>query len=169
MKGKNYDKDIFIKVRLIGIKLPNGEIEVLATSLTDEKYKNEIFKSLYFERWKIETYYDELKNKLKVEYFSGYSKQSILQHFYAALLVSNIQSLIVEKINDEISEKENRKKYQYKINTSLSYAFLKDRIITLLFSQNNRQQAMEELKILLKSHLIPIRPNRTNKRNVLRY
>lgn len=170
LKGKNYDKSTCIKVRLIRIKLPNGEIEVLATSLTDEKkYKNEIFNSLYFERWKIETYYDELKNKLKVEYFSGYSNQSILQDFYAALLVSNIQSLIVEEINDELNEKENRKKYHYKVNTSLSYGFLKDRVITLLFSQNNRQQAMEELKALLKSHLIPIRPDRKNKRNGLRY
>lgn len=66
-------------------------------------------------------------------------------------------------------EKENRKKYHYKVNIYLSYGFLKDRVIILLFSQNNRQQAIEELKILLNSHLIPICPNPTNKRNVLRY
>ena len=150
--------------------MPGGEIEVLATSLENEKlYKNEIFKELYFERWKIETYYDELKNKLKIEEFSGYSNQSILQDFYATLLVSNIQSLIVEELNGELQEKKGSKKYYYKVNTSLSYGFLKDRILSLLFSKDNINEPMKELKTLFRAHLIPIRPYRTNERNIGKY
>jgi hypothetical protein len=42
--------------------------------------------------------------KLKVENFSGYSKHSILQDFYAALFVSNIQSMLVEEINQEFDK-----------------------------------------------------------------
>jgi hypothetical protein len=168
--GKPYDKDDYLVVRLLRIILPDGEIEVLATSLEDEElYKNEIFKELYFERWKIETYYDELKNKLKIEEFSGYSNQSILQDFYATLLVSNIQSLIVGELNEELQEKKDAKKYRYKVNTSLSYGFLKDRIIGLLFSNSDMSKAMEELKTLFKAHLIPIRPQRSNKRNIGKY
>ena len=170
LQGKIYDKDTSLIVRLLRIVLPGGEIEVLATSLEDEiQYKNEIFKDLYFERWKIETYYDELKNKLKIEEFSGYSNQSILQDFYATLLVSNIQSLIVGELNEELQEKKDKKKYIYKVNTSLSYGFLKDRIIGLLFSNSDMNKAIEELKILFKAHLIPIRPQRSNKRNIGKY
>lgn len=170
LQGKAYDKDTSLTVRLLRIVLPGGEIEVLATSLEDEiQYRNEIFKDLYFERWKIETYYDELKNKLKIEEFSGYSNQSILQDFYATLLVSNIQSLIVEEINEELQEKKDTKKYRYKVNISLSYGFLKDRIIGLLFSNSDMNKAIEELKTLFKAHLIPIRPQRSIKRNIGKY
>lgn len=169
IKDKDYDKNEEITVRLLKIVLSTGEIEILATSLLDKnKYPNHFFKSLYFERWKIETYYDELKNKLKIEYFSGYSHQSILQDFYASLLVGNIQSIIVEEINEEIQQEKGTKKYRYKVNNSLSYGFLKDRILGILFSTQDIDET-SALKKLLKSHLIPIRPNRQVPRNVGKY
>ena len=87
-ENKPYTKSSTLKIRLLRITLNGGGIEVLATSLLDSKhYGNEVFKELYFKRWKIETYYDELKNKLKIEEFSGYSNQSILQDFYSTLFV----------------------------------------------------------------------------------
>lgn len=53
-------------MRLIRVDLPSGEIEILMTSLLDSQiYPAKIFKELYFLRWKIETFYDELKNKLR--------------------------------------------------------------------------------------------------------
>ncbi len=91
--------------------------------MNSEKYPNQIFKDLYFLRWGVETFYDELKNKIKVEHFSGYSQISILQDFYAALFVSNIQSLIVGEINDELDKEFDGNKYQYKVNNNLSYGF----------------------------------------------
>lgn len=151
-----------IELRLIRVELPDGEIEVLATSLLDpEKYPSEQFKALYFERWKIETYYDELKNKLKTEHFTGYSDTAVQQDFHTAILISNIQSLIVSEINEEVREDTKNRKLKYKVNTNLSYGFLKDRILTLLFSKENMEGAMEEIKKIFKKHLVPIRPNRT--------
>ncbi len=89
IKGKPYGRNDSLKVRLLRIVLADGEIEVLATSLLDsQKYVLEIFKELYFKRWKIETYYDELKNKLQTEDFSDHSNQSILQDFYSSLFVA---------------------------------------------------------------------------------
>ena len=73
-----------------------------------------------------------------MEYFSGYSKVSILQDFYAAIFVSNVQSLIVGEINDELHERTGTK-YEYKVNSNLSYGFLKNRIITLFFSQTDTE------------------------------
>lgn len=170
LKEKPYDKTTTLEIRLLRILLPEGNIEVLATSLLNSKqYSNEIFKDLYFERWKIETFYDELKNKLKVEEFSGYSNQSILQDFYSTLFVSNIQTLIVEELNDELQKEQGNKKYQYKINTSLSYGFMKDRILNLFLTKNDMNEVIEELKILFKEHIVPIRPNRTNKRKIGKY
>ncbi len=168
--NKPYSKDVFKEVRLVKVELASGEVEVLITSLIDsEKYPNSIFKDLYFLRWGVETFYDELKNKIKAEHFSGYSQHSILQDFYAALFVSNVQSLIVGEINDELDEELTKNKYQYKVNSNLSYGFLKDRIITLFFSNKEMEIIVSELKELFKKHTIPIRPNRKYERNTDKY
>lgn len=171
-ENKPYTKSSILKIRLLRITLNGGGIEVLATSLLDSKhYGNEVFKELYFKRWKIETYYDELKNKLKIEEFSGYSNQSILQDFYSTLFVSNIQTLIENEINEEIEKESETKniKYQYKINTTLSYGFMKDRILELFFTKNDMNDIINELKELFKKHLIPIRPDRKFERKIGKY
>lgn len=159
-----------LKVRMIRIELPNGQTELLITSLLeDQKYTPIFFKELYFKRWKIETFYDELKNKLKIEHFSGYSHQSILQDFFAALFISNVQTIIIADLAEEIKANNLNKQYDYKINTNLSYGFMKDRIISLFLKKQNIQQVIEELKELFKNHLVPIRLNRSNKRNIGKY
>ena len=165
-----YSKDTFKEVRLVRVELPGGEAEILISSLMDsKKYPNSMFKDLYFLRWGVETFYDELKNKIKAEHFSGYSPHSILQDFYAALFVSNVQSLIVGEINDELAKESTQKKYQYKVNSNLSYGFLKDRIITLFFSHNDMDVIVSELKELFKKHTVPIRPNRKHERDIGKY
>ena len=170
LSDKPYSKDTFKEVRLVKVELPSGEVEILITSLFDsEKYPNSIFKDLYFLRWGVETFYDELKNKIKAEHFSGYSQHSILQDFYAALFVSNVQSLIVGEINDELAKELTETKYQYKVNSNLSYGFLKDRIITLFFSNKEMDSIVSELKELFKKHTIPIRPNRKYERDTDKY
>jgi len=167
---KEYNKNTSIKVRLVRIELPSGQIELLITSLLNsKKYSNKIFKELYFKRWAVETFYDELKNKLKIEHFSGYSNQSILQDFYAALFISNVQTLIVNEITDEINTETKGTKYSYKVNNNLSYGFLKNRIINLFFSNNGMDNTLKELRILFKKNIIPIRPNRFFQRNTGKY
>jgi hypothetical protein len=170
ISDKQYDKNTPIRVRLLRVDLPSGETELLITSLLNsKKYPDKIFKELYFKRWGVEIFYDELKNKLKVAYFSGYSNQSILQDFNAAIFISNVQTLIVSDLEDEIKEQTNNRKLTYKINTNLSYGFMKNKIITLFFSNKNMEDIVDQLKILFKQELVPIRPNRSNKRNIGKY
>ena len=155
---------------MIRVDLPTGETEVLISSLVDEqKYAYCIFKELYFKRWRVETFYDELKNKLKVEHFSGYSNISILQDFNAAIFISNVQTLIVSDLKEEIEKITKDNKHGYKINTNLSYGFLKNRIISLFLSDKEMNQIMNELKDLFKENLVPIRPNRSYPRNMRKY
>lgn len=160
-----------VQVRLLRIELPNQqEPEILATSLLDaKKYQHKIFKALYFKRWKIETFYDELKNKLRLQNFSGHSKQVVLQDFYAALFITNVQSIIVTDMEDEINQKVKSRKYKYKVNTNVSYGFLKERIIQLFFNHDVSISIEAEIKKLYQKHLVPIRPNRTYPRNTDKY
>lgn len=169
LKDKNYTKDTTIKVRLVRVELADGTIELLMTTLLCiKKYPTNIFKDLYFKRWGVENYYDEIKNKIKIENFSGYSNQSILQDFFAMLFVSNIQTLVVSDINEELQENQTTK-YTYKVNTNLSYGFLKDRVVELFLSRVDTEELMLELKEIFRSHLVPIRPNRSFKRNTEKF
>jgi len=170
LSDKTYGKDTPIKLRLVRVELPKGNVEILMTSLLDAKiHPNTIFKKLYRKRWGVETFYDELKNKLKVEHFSGYSNQSILQDFYTALFISNIQTLIVSELEDEITTQNKKRKYNYKINTNLSYGLLKNRILELFLSETSMENTVEQIKKLFLEHQVPIRPNRSLERNSGKY
>ena len=169
-KDKDYTKDSTLKVRLLRIELPSGEVEVLMTTLLDsKKHPTKMFKELYFLRWGIETFYDELKNKLKVEYFTGYSQISIQQDFFCAVFISNLQSIIVFDLDEELSIQNQGKKYDYKVNTNLSYGFLKNRVIELLWQDAPLDKVFQELETLFLKNTIPIRNNRTNIREVGKY
>jgi hypothetical protein len=170
LSDKPYDRNTPIKVRLVRVDLPSGQVEILITSLLSNKtYPHRMFKALYAKRWGVETFYDELKVKLKIENFSGYSPKSILQDFYATLFVSNVQTLIVSELEEEMAKETQTRKYKYKVNKNLSYGFLKNRIIGLFINEEDIKTVISELKELFKKHLIPIRPNRSNKREIGKY
>jgi hypothetical protein len=169
-KDKEYDKSSGLRVRLVRIDLPDGKTEVLITSLLDsQKYPAKLFKELYFLRWGVETFYDELKNKLKIEHFTGYSPASIQQDFFCAVFVSNLQSVIVNDVEEELAEQNQVRKYNHKINTNLSYGFLKNRVLELLYQDAPLDNILTELELLFLKNTIPIRNNRTNPRNPNRY
>jgi hypothetical protein len=128
-----------------------------------------MFKELYFLRWKIETFYDELKNKIKVEYFSGLSKISVLQDFYCAIFISNLQSVIVNELQEELEIKNKKTKLDYKVNTNLSYGFLKNRVLELLYNEGSAEDVFIELRTLFINNTVPIRPDRNNNRNIGKY
>jgi hypothetical protein len=76
---------------------------------------------------------------------------------------------IVSELEGEINEKSS-KKYNYKVNCNLSYGFLKNRIVELFLNKDSCQNSiLDELKELFKSHLIPIRPNRSFERRSGKY
>ncbi len=148
-----------IKIRLVKVILDDGTIEVLATSLLDEKkYPLAIFKDLYFRRWGIEINFDRLKNKIQVENFTGLSKLSILQDCYANMFILNLQSIIARDVQSEIDETKTDTKHKYNLNKNLSLGYMKDRVVNILTS--NRQDYMDELRDLFKIEPNPIRKGR---------
>ena len=164
--GKSYNKNSSLKIRLVRVDLPSGQVEVLMTTLLDsKKYPSKMFKDLYFLRWGVETFFDELKNKLKVEHFTGYSENSIRQDFMCAIFISNLQSVIISDMEKELVKQNVVKKYDYKVNTNLSYGFLKNRILELLYERQPLEKIFHELQELFLNNTIPIRNNRTNTRS----
>ncbi|SEG51841.1 hypothetical protein SAMN04488130_1211, partial [Flavobacterium urumqiense] len=93
----------------------------------------------------------------------------IQQDFFCAIFISNLQSVIVNDLEEELSIKNRTTKLDYKINTNLSYGFLKNRILDLLFKEASLEEVFKELENLFLQNTIPIRLSRNNKREVGKY
>jgi len=169
-KHKPYSKNTTLTVRLISIELDKGGVEILMTSLLDtEKYPYADFKELYFKRWKVETFYSRFKNIIGVECFSGTSDQFIQQEFNCALYMSNMQTIFTEEAQQQVNEKCKDRKYDYKVNSSLSLGYIRDRLLDIYSSKKEPEQLMQELQELFIRNPIPIRPGRKHKREPGKY
>ncbi len=159
-----------ITVRLVKVKLENGDIEVLMTSLLGEEYKVEDFKWLYNKRWGVETYLDRLKNQLEIERFSSETVIGIEQDFYGIVFLSTLESILSKEDEKVITEEsiEKQLKYEYKMNKSVSYSAVVDHVVDLLLNLNKSpQEVVDDLSKLFRTGRTPVRPGRKFKRKNL--
>jgi len=150
-----------IKIRMLKVVLPDGEIEVLLTDLYDDKiFTLRKISKLYFMRWKIETTYSKQKNQLQMEIFSGHRVVCIEQDYAAGLFVANLQSIIEKQCEQKVKEIAASRCYDYKINRNISWASLKNRILKLFIQSNNSFEILMELQNLFIKNIEPVRPGR---------
>ncbi len=152
-------------IRMVKIRLPDGEIEVLLTNL----YAGKIFtlkklSALYFMRWKIETTYSKQKNQLQMEIFSGHRVVCIEQDYAAGLFVSNLQNIIEKQCEPVLNEIAASRYYEYKINRNISWAYLKNRIVKLFLDPSSSFIKLMELECLFARNVEPVRPERNVQR-----
>ena len=161
-----------IPVRVLKFRLSSGEEETLITSLHEKKHSLKTFKRLYFKRWPIETKYDQMKNKLEIENFSGRLVDNIRQDFYAAMVITNLASDMVyeAQVEVEAEQKEKNNKYRYKINVNHAIGVIKDYLILTMCEEDEekRRAIFDEIIEMLKRRVIPIRPNRSLPRGIPR-
>jgi len=148
--------------------LESGIEEILLTNIFEEAYKTDDFKKLYFKRW-VEIKYDELKNRLEIENFTGITKIAIEQDFYASIYLSNMIELAREE-SDEIIQNGNQKKeskYVYKTNLNILIGSLKNKLIMLFLEESprKRNKMYKEIMNEVSRSRIPVRPDRQNPRN----
>lgn len=72
-----------IILRITKIEIDNKKEECLISNLSKEEFSEKDLKEIYEKRWKIENSYNSIKNKLKIESFSGNLPQFIYQDIYA--------------------------------------------------------------------------------------
>lgn len=161
-KGQNY------KLRVIKIMLETGEEEILITSLLDESFSYSDFKVLYFKRWGIETKYNEFKNKLQLENFTGEKAIAVQQDYYASMYLSNMMTLAKIHSDEKIQARNKGKdlKYEYQTNTNILIGKLKDRLVIMMLEPNERKR-MKLFKVIMEEiarNSVPIRPERQVKR-----
>ena len=158
-------KGKIVRLRAIRFTLDSGEEELLITNIDDGEFGIKDFKTLYFKRWGIETKYDELKNMLQIQKFTGDTPLSIEQDFYATMFLANMASLVKQEA-DEIITKEQEGmdlKYEYKVNTNLLIGKLKHQLIGIILEKSTRRRKKLYKQLLneIKRNRTPIRPGRS--------
>ena len=158
-----------ILVRVIKFTLPSGEEETLITNLMDKRMGTKAFKRLYFKRWPIETKYDEIKNKLEVENFSGRTINAVRQDLFITMYMTNVAAVACREAQADVDKSREMKdnKYDYHVNVSHAIGTLKDRFIMAVLEPDCqlRGQKVKRILLLLAEHVVPTRPGRSVPRN----
>ncbi len=158
-----------ISIRMTKVVLDTGEIEYLLSNISEKIIPEKEMKDAYFKRWKIEIGYDILKNKLHIEDFTGKTKVTIEQDFYAQIYIFNLLQDIKHDANEKVQLNQKKKdlKYEYKPNINLLAGWLKNILIVMIFAKSKKKK-MELYNIIIekaKKNLVAINPNRSFKRN----
>jgi hypothetical protein len=158
-----------IPVRVIKFELSGGETEVLITNLFDKHIKQKQLKELYFKRWPVETKYDEVKNKLALENFSGRTVTAVKQDFYAAMYLENLASAFYWEAQDKVKKERRDKdnKYTYHVNVNHEIGVLKDKLVAAVIEKDKAKQDLlwDDIVKTISSRVVPYRPNRSVPRN----
>jgi hypothetical protein len=156
IKDKNIKKQAlhleYYQTRISKPLLDNGVTEILFTNITESEADIHKLKELYKMRWEIELNYEKIKNKIRIENFSGKRRTIIEQDFYSQIYIFNLQMAIQNKAqkelepeNKELQEKHDKEKQP---NTNLGIGRLKNKLTQILLKPLN------EIKRILNNLII---------------
>lgn len=152
-----------LKIRFVKVDIGKEEPEILATTLFDESIEE--LKYLYNQRWKIETYFDRIKNIFELEKFSSKKVNGVNQDFLSLVLLTNLETILIKEAEEEIKKKTYKRKKEYKVNRSVSYSAMSNYLIFMLL--NDDDEIYEKLDILFKTNPVIVRNGRSfPRRNV---
>jgi len=136
-------------VRFVSLRLPDGKLEVLVSTLLEkQEYPTEEFLDVYHRRWNHETFYHVLKSRLDLENFSGQTVEAIRQDFHAAVLLCNLETLLTQPAQEAIEQERRPEQDPKQINRADAYHALKDQLLPLLYSQSPAQEVVQKLQRL---------------------
>ncbi len=161
-----------IKVRIVNITLNTGEVETIITNIFTNKFEIQDFKEIYNARWKIEESYNSIKNKLKIEKFTGNLPIYVYQDIYAQVLVYNQLQDMLNEGNDILKQKNENKnlKHQYQVNENKAIGLFKEQYIKIMLMEDKKKAvtAYDELINEMTKYVSVVREERKSKERVWR-
>ena len=157
------------KLRMVRVWLDEEktECEILATNLPRDLFPTECFGEIYHLRWRIETAYQTLKDRLQIENFTGTKPVLLEQDIYSTIYVSNIAEDIARDIEQEQEDHlKNDYKHRMAVNRSLCIGLLKNDLIYILLENNPQVQdeLFQKLYDEISENIVPVRPDRHYRR-----
>ena len=139
------------------------ENEILATNLPRDQFPTDCFGEIYHLRWRIETAYQTLKDRLQMENFTGTKHILLEQDIYSTIYVSNIAEDIARDIEQEQADHlKNDYKHRMSVNRTLCIGLLKSDLIYILLEKDSRKQdeLFQKLYDEISENIVPVRPDR---------
>lgn len=155
-----------VKIPLVQTETGQSYDEILLTNLTQDEFSLEGLKELYRLRWEIETAYNVLKNRMKLEEFSGVRERLILQDIYCCVWLYNLTMILIIDAEKEKGIPQDRYKHEMKHNISIAIGVVKTYFLKSLMSPTKkaRQESIDQMDTLIMKHLVPVRPYRNTPR-----
>lgn len=153
-------------IRMAKIDIGSESEEILLTNLSEEEFDTEALKQLYHLRWANETAYNTLKNKMKLEEFSGYRSTIIRQDIYSSVWLYNYIQLTVIEASEKHEIPEDRYKYKMKFNQNFAIGLVKKHFLSSIISEDRKAglECFDKVEKEISTHLVPIRPERSYER-----
>lgn len=157
-----------ITCRLVKVKLPNGEIEIVCTSLLDnEIFPAECFQALYDCRWDVEEAYKIAKSRIELEDFSGRSARAVKQDFHAKMLLMTLTAIysfpVAARVEEDFQAGSGRR-HDQQINRTQAVCATKE-ILAVVFILASGSIALAAFDSIVYNTREIVRPGRTNPRN----
>ena len=153
-----------IQLRFVKVQLDTGETEYILTNVPEPIISQKEMKTVYHYRWGIETCYDELKNKLQLENFTGQKPVIIEQDIFAAGYLYNLISDIINDVEEQAEEsgKYKNRKYPMAVNRNLAIGILKEELVRLILEKDEKKQEALMKKIMneISENVQPVREDR---------
>jgi hypothetical protein len=148
-------------VRFVSLRLPDGTLEVLVTSLLDEAaYPTGEFKALFHWRWGQETFHLMLKSRLDLENWSGNSPEAAQQDFAAALFLCNLETLLSQPAQEALDQRSAHTQHPQQVNRAVSYHALKTQVLDLLAGDEPAEQVILQLQRWFMGEPVKVCPER---------
>ncbi len=155
-----------LPVRLIRVELSSGEVEVLATSLLEEKaYPRGAFAKLYALRWGIEENYKREKQRLEIENFSGRSPGVVLQDVYAKIFAQNLTAIVATLAQWLADARYRQRRHAYRVNFANALSKMKNTLVRL-FLHSSPLDLCWQLLQRLAACVEAVRPGRSYPRDL---
>ena len=149
-------------------KSEEGVVPLVIARLSAAKCLEAIEETFYYIPPFIETKYNDVKNKLEIENFTGYSPDAILQDFYATMFLTALAGVLEYDLREEIeaahTKPENR--HAYKLNVAMTISELKRTVVEMLSTSSGRkrERLYAHMVVRLTKAVVPVRPGRSTDR-----
>lgn len=155
----NENKQYNATYRIIRLRINSKDkYETIITNLKQPEISTDDIKKIYSLRWNIETSFKYLKYSINLNALHSKRRDFIKQEIWAKLIMFNISTIIINYIQKHKLSKINKRKYEYKLNISCA--------MFIIIKSIRKGGIPPNLLELITKELLPIRPNRSYKRNV---
>lgn len=144
-----------ITFRVVRLKIADNCYETLLTNLNPCEFSVNALKDVYRLRWGIETSFRELKYAVGLLNFHSKKVEYITQEIFAQLIMYNFSMMITSSVIIQQSDT----KYAYQVNFTQA-------IHICGFYFRCRNGTPPDVKALIRRYILPVRPGRSNRRNI---